>query len=133
MAFLMNSPLSTFLAKKKRRQNKRINQLVLKSCSPASTRGEFSVFSATGSGVLLTSGSEANDGSRSDWRRRVKISLPDVTLLLGHKTQLGFLQPAPVQMPTITKQLVIELIHVEHNYSSPFLLSSHLYIHTDIW
>lgn len=132
MVYLMNRPLFKFLAKKYRRQNKPIHQPVKKSGSPASTRGDFSVFSASlayREWCSLTSWSETNDGSRSDWRRRVKISPPDATLLLAHKTQLGFLWPALVQMPTIKKQLVIELIHVEPNLSSQYLLASHLYTH----
>lgn len=95
----MNSPLFQFLANKERRQNKRIHQLVKKSCSPTSTRGEFSVFSAS---LVYREWCSCNKWVRSEWRQQKRLAQkgenkppPDATLLQGHKTQLGFFMARP--------------------------------------
>lgn len=67
----MNRSLFKFLAKKDRRQSKLIHQPVKKSCSPASTRGDFSVFSAS---LAYREWCSCNKLVWKEWRQQKRLA-----------------------------------------------------------
>lgn len=72
MVCRMNSPLFNILAKEKDGgENKQIHHLVKKFCSPTSTRGEFSVFSAS---LAYREWYFPNKWVWSEWRQQKRLA-----------------------------------------------------------